>query len=108
MFRFSIRPLYLLVVALLSFVAPTLDTVEAQQGALAVVSTIPTSNELTASVVTAIWINFPEPIDPSSVTFGSCWAIGRWSGLQKGHWRWSVADPPFGSLPTIHFLPVSR
>ncbi len=84
MFRFSIRPLYLLVVALLSFVAPTLDTVEAQQGALAVVSTIPTSNELTASVVTAIWINFPEPIDPSSVTFGSCWAIGRWSGPAEG------------------------
>ena len=84
MFRFSVRPLYLLVVTLFSFVTPTLDRVEGQQGALPVLSTIPTSNELTASVATTIWINFQEPIDPASVTNGSCWAIGRWSGPAEG------------------------
>ena len=84
MFRFSIRPLYLLVVALFFFVTPTLDRVEGQQGALPVVSTWPTNNELTASVATTIWINFPEPIDPASVSNGSCWAIGRWSGPAEG------------------------
>ncbi|MDE0960795.1 MAG: FG-GAP-like repeat-containing protein [Planctomycetota bacterium] len=84
MFHFRFRSVQVLAIAVLSIVATSFNSAEAQQGALTVESIFPTSNQLTASVATSIHINFLEPIDPASVTSGSCWAIGRWSGPAEG------------------------
>ena len=84
MFKFRAGSYLAMVLFSLAVLFSGTVVVEAQPGSLGVVDTHPDSNALSAPIATSIWINFLEPIDPASVSNGSFWAFGRWSGPAEG------------------------
>ncbi len=53
-------------------------------GQLTVIGVEPTARSLTAPVAGAVSVHFDRAVNPATVTDGSFWAFGRWSGTATG------------------------
>ncbi len=58
-------------------------------GELAVVSVSPARHSLLGRVDTTLAVTFDQAVDPASITAGSFWAFGRWSGTVSGTYSFS-------------------
>jgi len=77
------RPLPIAAAAMLVASSPALA------GELVVVSVSPARHALLATVGTPLAVTFDQAVDPASITAGSFWAFGRWSGTVSGTYSFS-------------------
>ncbi len=73
-------------------------------GQLTVTSVEPAARSLTAPVGSAVVVHFDRAVNPTTVTDGSFWAFGRWSGTATGAITFTDGDTAIVLTPDEPFF----